>query len=155
MSSLQKKVLLIGNTGVGKTTFLKKLRTGEFDLKFISTYGVEVHPVDTGKIKFYVWDCAGQERLAVNKTSFYEGTDACIIMFDTQSTESLISIEKHANLIIKSLGLIPIILVCNKNDLIPSYKEIHKEAIYISSKNDTFRELMLPFLKLEKMLLNE
>ncbi len=62
------KLVLIGDGGVGKTTFVKRHLTGEFEKKYIATLGVEVHPMvfhtSRGKIKFMVWDTAGQEKLS-------------------------------------------------------------------------------------------
>ena len=57
------KLVLVGDGGVGKTTFVKRHLTGEFEKKYIATLGVEVHPMEFstnhGKIKFNVWDTAG------------------------------------------------------------------------------------------------
>jgi small GTP-binding protein len=147
-----KKVLLVGHSGVGKTTFIKKLRTGNFDQKWFSTLGVEVHPITTNKNKFYVWDCAGKECLAGDVSSYYEGANACIIMCDTQSKASLVSAEKYAKEIIDYFGSLPIVFVCNKKDLQPGYNDLPKGAIFISTKTENFHELLRPFVKLDKML---
>jgi len=62
------KVVLVGDGGVGKTTFVKRHLTGEFEKKYIATLGVEVHPMEffttRGNVKFMVWDTAGQEKLS-------------------------------------------------------------------------------------------
>ena len=59
------KLILVGDGGVGKTTFVKRHLTGEFEKKYVATLGVEVHPLvfhtNRGAIKFNVWDTAGQE----------------------------------------------------------------------------------------------
>lgn len=59
------KLILVGDGGVGKTTFVKRHLTGEFEKKYVATLGVEVHPLlfhtNRGPIKFNVWDTAGQE----------------------------------------------------------------------------------------------
>jgi small GTP-binding protein len=56
---------LVGDGGVGKTTFVKRHLTGEFEKKYVATLGVEVHPLtfhtNRGAMKFNVWDTAGQE----------------------------------------------------------------------------------------------
>ena len=63
------KMILVGDGGVGKTTFVKRHLTGEFEKKYVATLGVEVRPLDfhtnLGKIRFNVWDTAGQERFHV------------------------------------------------------------------------------------------
>jgi GTP-binding nuclear protein Ran len=60
------KLVLVGDGGVGKTTFVKRHLTGEFEKKYVATVGAEVHPMDfttnRGKIVFNVWDTAGQEK---------------------------------------------------------------------------------------------
>ena len=60
------KLVLVGDGGVGKTTFVKRHLTGEFEKKYIATLGVEVHPMpfftSCGKVLFNVWDTAGQEK---------------------------------------------------------------------------------------------
>ena len=62
------KLVLVGDGGVGKTTFVKRHKTGEFEKKYVATVGAEVHPMDfttnRGKIVFNVWDTAGQEKYA-------------------------------------------------------------------------------------------
>jgi len=61
------KLLLVGDGGVGKTTFVKRHKTGEFEKKYVATMGVEVHPIpfhtNLGPIIFNCWDTAGQEKL--------------------------------------------------------------------------------------------
>lgn len=62
------KLVLVGDGGVGKTTFVKRHISGEFEKKYVATVGAEVHPMEftttKGKIMFNVWDTAGQERFA-------------------------------------------------------------------------------------------
>jgi len=60
------KLVLVGEGGVGKTTFVKRHLTGEFEKKYVATLGVEVHPLEfhtnRGQLVFNVWDTAGQEK---------------------------------------------------------------------------------------------
>ena len=62
------KLVIIGDGGCGKTTFVKRHLTGEFEKQYVATVGAEVHPMrfetNYGKIQFNVWDTAGQERFA-------------------------------------------------------------------------------------------
>jgi GTP-binding nuclear protein Ran len=64
MQPVSFKIVLVGDGGVGKTTFVKRCRTGEFEKKYIATQGVDVVPLtfhtNYGPIIFKVWDCAGQ-----------------------------------------------------------------------------------------------
>lgn len=53
-----KKIVLIGNGGVGKTTWVKSIY-GNFDESYKPTLGVEVHPITYGDTRFNIWDTAG------------------------------------------------------------------------------------------------
>ena len=61
------KLVMVGDGGVGKTTFVKRHLTGEFEKRYIATQGVEVTSITfyttRGAIKFNIWDTAGQEKL--------------------------------------------------------------------------------------------
>ena len=69
--NLEYKLILVGNGGVGKTAYIKRIRTGEFEEKYFTTIGAEVHPIsfetNYGKLIFNVWDCSGQEQFSVLK----------------------------------------------------------------------------------------
>ena len=85
----QFKCLLVGDGGVGKTTFVKRHLTGEFEKKYVATIGVEVHamPFDTnrGRLIFNVWDTAGQEKFGGLRDGYYIQGQCAIIMFDVTS----------------------------------------------------------------------
>lgn len=59
----------------GKTTFVKRHLTGEFEKKYVATLGVEVHPIqfctNRGSIRFNVWDTAGQEKFGGLRDGYY------------------------------------------------------------------------------------
>merc|ERR1712134_96011 len=85
----QFKCLLVGDGGVGKTTFVKRHLTGEFEKKYVATLGVEVHPLvfhtNRGQIRFNVWDTAGQEKFGGLRDGYYIQGQCAIIMFDVTS----------------------------------------------------------------------
>jgi len=69
------KLVLVGDGGVGKTTFVKRHLTGEFEKKYVATLGVEVHPLvfhtNRGAMRFNVWDTAGQEKFGGLRDGYY------------------------------------------------------------------------------------
>jgi hypothetical protein len=78
--------VLVGDGGVGKTTFVKRHLTGEFEKKYVATLGVEVHPLvfhtNRGPIRFNVWDTAGQEKFGGLRDGYYiQGTYGFIFDF--------------------------------------------------------------------------
>lgn len=114
------KMILVGDGGVGKTTFVKRHLTGEFERKYIATQGVEVHPMEfhttKGRIKFNVWDTAGQEKLSGLRDGYYIDAHCGIIMFDVCSRVTYKSVPKWYKNITRICEGIPIVLVGNKVD---------------------------------------
>jgi GTP-binding nuclear protein Ran len=127
--ALSYKIVLVGDGGVGKSAYLKRHRTGEFEKKYIATQGVDVAPLtfntNYGPIIFKVWDCAGQEKFGGLRDGYYTKADAAIVMFDLTSrvtaTNALLWIES-----VRSVSPnIPVIICGNKCD-IPDRKVIEK-----------------------------
>ena len=115
------KLVLCGDGGTGKTTFVKRHLTGEFEKRYIATLGVEVHPMDfytsRGIIRFQVWDTAGQEKLACLRDGYYIGAHCAIIMFDVCSRVTYKNVTKWYKELTRVCEGIPIVLVGNKVDV--------------------------------------
>ena len=114
------KVVLIGDGGVGKTTFVKRHQTGEFEKKYIATQGVEVSSItfntNHGPIKLSLWDTAGQEKLGGLREGYYIGAHAAILMFDVTTRITYKNIPKWYKDLTRICDNIPIVLVGNKVD---------------------------------------
>ena len=117
----QFKLVLVGDGGVGKTTFVKRHLTGEFEKRYIATLGVEVHPMpfftNHGQVVFNVWDTAGQEKLGGLRDGYYIGGQCGIIMFDVCSRITYSNVPKWYKDLTRVCESIPIVLVGNKVDV--------------------------------------
>lgn len=86
------KVIIIGDSGSGKTATLQRFSDGVFNDAYISTIGVDFRykKVDiNGKIvKLQIWDTAGQERFRTITAAYYRGAEAIIIVYDLTNIES-------------------------------------------------------------------
>jgi GTP-binding nuclear protein Ran len=115
------KLVLVGDGGVGKTTFVKRHLTGEFEKKYMATIGVHVHPLEfhtsKGLIKFNVWDTAGQEKFGGLRDAYYNGGDCGIVMFDTTSRITYKNVPNWHRDLSRVCENIPIVLVGNKVDI--------------------------------------
>jgi small GTP-binding protein len=81
------KVVLLGETGVGKTTFLMRYHKGIFECDHKSTIGVDFRSfhrdVGTEKVKVQMWDTAGQERFRSITRLYYQNTNGILLFYDT------------------------------------------------------------------------
>jgi len=116
------KLLLIGNTAVGKSSLLLRFSDNVFNESFLPTIGVDfkIRTFDlSGKtIKLQMWDTAGQERFKTITSSYYKGAHGIILVYDITDKQSfrdidnwLAEVEKHANENVNKL------LVGNKSDM--------------------------------------
>ena len=129
----QYKIKLLGDGGVGKTTWIHKLRCGEFEKRYFATVGCEVHPVgfktNYDNILLYLYDYAGQERYGnLDK----EQTDATILMFDQTSRLSHKNLDKQWKQFCKDE---PTWTIQMKSDIPTSY--VFPPYMTLSSKSDT------------------
>jgi GTP-binding nuclear protein Ran len=159
-SSNQYKVILVGDSGVGKSTFIHRWITGEFRQKYIATIGAEVHPIplDTnhGMYTLNIWDISGQEKFGGLRDGYYAGANAAILMFDLTNKLSFKRLREWIH-DIRRVKDIPIIICGNKSD-IPDKKVHAKHTILysdlgfkyydISSKSEYLYEK--PFLSILK-----
>ena len=160
------KLVLCGDGGTGKTTFVKRHLTGEFEKKYIATLGVEVHPMvfftSRGKIRFQVWDTAGQEKLACLRDGYYIGAHCAIIMFDVCSRVTYKNVAKWYKELTRVCEGIPIVLVGNKVDVADRkvkarqilFPRKHSIQYYDISAKSNY-QFEKPFLWLLKKLLGD
>eukprot|EP00761_Pharyngomonas_kirbyi_P011382 gb/GECH01011407.1/.p1 GENE.gb/GECH01011407.1/~~gb/GECH01011407.1/.p1 ORF type:complete len:218 (+),score=47.05 gb/GECH01011407.1/:1-654(+) len=161
----QFKLLLVGDGGVGKTTFVKRHKTGEFEKKYIATIGVEVSSLDfytsMGPVVFNVWDTAGQEKFGGLRDGYYINGQAAIIMFDVTSRPTYKNVPVWHKDIVRVCENIPVVLCGNKVD-VQDRKVKPKQITYHRKKNLQYYDISAksnynyekPFLFLLKKLTN-
>ncbi|GMT27187.1 hypothetical protein PFISCL1PPCAC_18484 [Pristionchus fissidentatus] len=92
------KLLLIGDSGVGKTCILYRFSDDAFNTTFISTIGIDFKiktiELHGKKIKLQIWDTAGQERFHTITTSYYRGAMGIMLVYDITNSKSFDNISK-------------------------------------------------------------
>uniref|UniRef100_A0A8D0H0W0 small monomeric GTPase n=1 Tax=Sphenodon punctatus TaxID=8508 RepID=A0A8D0H0W0_SPHPU len=116
------KLLIIGNSSVGKTSFLFRYADDTFSQAFVSTVGIDfkVKTVcrNDKRVKLQIWDTAGQERYRTITTAYYRGAMGFILMYDITNEESFSAVQDWATQIkTYSWDNAQVILVGNKCDM--------------------------------------
>ena len=144
------KIILIGDTGTGKTSIINRYVHKVFETKYMCTIGVDFMMkkvlINGNEVKLQIWDTAGMEKYRQITTSYYRGAQGAIVVFDLTSKSSFDSVKKW----IDDFCSIScpsadngktIIVVGNKNDLhdlrAVSDEEINK---FISMNNFSYFE---------------
>lgn len=144
------KCVLVGDGGTGKTTFVKRHMTGEFEKKYVATLGVEVHPLvfhtNRGPIRFNVWDTAGQEKFGGLRDGYYIQGQCAIVMFDVTSRVTYKNVPNWHRDLVRVCENIPIVLCGNKVD-IKDRKVKAKSIVFHRKKNLQVKKNYLNFLK--------
>lgn len=91
------KVLLIGDSGVGKSSLMARFVDDQFTESYISTIGVDFKirtiEMDGKTIKLQIWDTAGQERFRTITSSYYRGAHGVVIVYDVTDDTSFRNID--------------------------------------------------------------
>jgi GTP-binding nuclear protein Ran len=138
------KLILVGDGGSGKSTFVKRHLTGEFEKKYVATLGVEVSPLlfhtNRGPIKFNVWDTAGQEKFGGLRDGYYIQGQCAIIMFDVTSRVTYKNVPNWYTDLTRVCENIPIVLVGNKVE-VKDRKVQPKHITFHRKKNLQYYEI--------------
>ncbi|OCH85465.1 GTP-binding protein ypt1 [Obba rivulosa] len=140
------KLLLIGDSGVGKSCLLLRFAEDAFTDSYLSTIGVDfkIRTIEMeGKmVKLQIWDTAGQERFRTIAAAYYRGAHGIVVVYDVTDNDSfanvkgwLQEIDRYASEGVKKL------LLGNKSDL------VERKVIAYSTAKEFADELQIPFLE--------
>ncbi|XP_033733922.1 ras-related protein Rab-1A-like isoform X2 [Pecten maximus] len=116
------KYLLIGDSGVGKSSLLLRFADDVFSDTYIYTIGVDFKirtvEIDSSIVRLQIWDTAGQERFKTITSSFYRGSHGIMIVYDVTDMESFQNVESWIQEVDKYGSCnSSMILVGNKSDM--------------------------------------
>ncbi len=122
MTVIQKKICLLGDFAVGKTSLIRRFVEGRFDDRYHSTMGVKVSRKTLarpyGELNLLVWDLAGGNGFeTIKRSSYLLGAAGALIVCDLTRLDSLDGLERYAHHMQQVDRNIPITLVANKADL--------------------------------------
>lgn len=136
MSSRKKnilKVIILGDSGVGKTSLMHRYVNDKYSQQYKATIGADFLTkevtVDDKVATMQVWDTAGQERFQSLGVAFYRGADCCVLVYDVTNAKSFENIKSwrdeflvHANVL--SPETFPFVILGNKVDVEESKKTV-------------------------------
>ena len=127
------KLLIVGDSSVGKTNFTSRFIENKFNNSYMTTSGIDLQTTDleikNKKVRIQLWDTAGQEKYkAITKNLFLKVMGA-IIIYDITSEKSFINLKSWVQMIKEECGsYMKIIMVGNKSDLIDQRKVDEEDA---------------------------
>lgn len=122
MTILRKKICMLGDFGVGKTSLVSRFVSNTFSDKYHTTVGVKidtriVSPAGGEPVKLVFWDFAGKDRLAALDCRYLRGASGYILVVDGTRPYTLTSAQNLRREVEDNLGPLPFVTFLNKRDL--------------------------------------
>ena len=133
------KVVIVGDSGVGKTNLIKRFVSNTFSPNSKATVGVEFisksYRINNQVFKIEMWDTAGQERYKSITAAYYKGAKGALIVYDTTQKTSFENIDKWmAEIKDKSSKDMKLMIVGNKTDL-KDERQVKTEEALVKAKD--------------------
>lgn len=123
---IQKKVCMLGATGVGKTSLVSRFVTSLFSDKYLTTVGVKVDkktvPMDGKEVTLLLWDIYGQDEFQTVRTSYLRGASGYLLVADGTRQLTLDTARELQKTAEGVVGRVPFLLVLNKMDLADEWR---------------------------------
>ncbi|XP_006069070.1 EF-hand calcium-binding domain-containing protein 4B [Bubalus kerabau] len=115
------KIVFVGNSSVGKTSFLGRFCDGRFSPGSAATVGIDYRVktvrVDDSRVAVQLWDTAGQERYRCITQQFFRKADGVVVMYDLTARQSFLDVRQWLSSVEEAVGdRIPVLLLANKID---------------------------------------
>jgi small GTP-binding protein len=130
---IQKKICMLGATGVGKTSLVSRFVLSVFSDKYLTTIGVKVDKkpvtVDGTEVTLLLWDIYGQDEYQTVRTSYLKGASGYLLVADGTrqlTVDTARELQKTAQGVV---GPVPFVLVLNKADLSSEWR-LDDKALY-------------------------
>ena len=141
------KILILGDTQVGKSCFLTRYADNSFQDEYLSTIGMDYkiknyQAEDGSTIKLYIWDTAGQDRFRSITRNYYKGADGIILIYDITKKDTFENVRNWINNIKdEAPDRVVLILVGNKVD------DEGNRVVPKSEGEEIAKEFNLPFFE--------
>ena len=175
MRSITKKVTLLGDPAVGKTSLIHRYVYDMFDDKYLATIGAKITKKqihcqcsegirEDTELCLMIWDIAGQKAFESVHKAYYRGSEAGLVVADITKRETLEHIPKWIMELYEVVGRVPVILLVNKFDLADQFafgemeiKQVLSNLAvnYLFTSAKTGHNVETSFKELSKLILQE
>lgn len=118
---MKKKICLVGDFSVGKTSLAQQYVNKVFSEKYLTTVGVKIDTkeitIDEKTLKMVVWDVAGRDSLSPLNANYLIGASGFLLVLDGTRKDTLQSAQTLVDTVVDKVGEIPFVVLVNKNDL--------------------------------------
>ncbi len=151
--SIRKKIVLLGDSAVGKTSLIRRYVFNQFEGSYISTMGTKVTMKEMKILKqeeeidltLIIWDLIGREGYHALHARSFVGVKGVLLVADLTRKETLISLERYwIPLLLEVVEEVPMVFVCNKSDLKGKYEFQPKELVDMAERYIEIGEGILP-----------
>jgi small GTP-binding protein len=151
--TIRKKIVLLGDSAVGKTSLVRRYVFNQFDDSYISTIGTKVTMKEMKILKqeeekdltLVIWDLVGREGYQSLHARSFVGVHGVILVTDLTRKETLLNLEKYwIPLLFKVVEDVPMVFVCNKSDLKGKYDFQPEELVDMAKRYIDIGEGILP-----------
>lgn len=136
------KLIMLGNSNVGKTSLAKRLTVDSYESKIDATVGSSVYKVyleiGNEEISFVLWDTAGQERFKSITPMYVREAKILLLMFSCSEKSSIDDLQSWYDIAVNVVDDIKVVVIGNKSDLINSEQtnEIENQVVEFFRKNN-------------------
>ncbi len=131
---MKKKICMVGDFSVGKTSLTQKFVNNVFSEKYLTTIGVKIDTVDVNNVKLVVWDVAGRDSLSPINANYLVGAAGVILVADGTREETINNLPELWSLVEKKIGNVPCVVALNKADL-PVWNVSEEQTMMLSTRS--------------------
>ncbi len=141
---IQKKICMLGASGVGKTSLIQRFVKSIYSEKYHSTIGVKIDKktfsVYGEDVTLLLWDLQGEDHVHKIRSSFLRGASGFFVVIDLTRHETLVTAFSIQQMVEREVGSLPFYVLFNKDDLTDEFA-ITEEEIEEMQKNHGWRVL--------------